>query len=54
MITGLLLWGWLASPMYFGYRGKTVVVFGGSSGIGKSISVAALKRGARVVLLARK
>jgi len=50
----MLLWAWAETPRYFAYTNKVVVVFGGSSGIGKSIGSEALRRGARVVLLSRK
>jgi NAD(P)-dependent dehydrogenase (short-subunit alcohol dehydrogenase family) len=46
------------SPAYldevFGLRGRTAVVTGGSSGIGRSMAVALGRAGARIILVARR
>lgn len=38
----------------FPLRGRVLAVTGGSSGIGKAVALEALKRGAHVILLARR
>ena len=53
VLIGLILCCLPRSAPFFSLRNRVVVVTGGSSGIGKAVALAAARRGAHVVLLAR-
>lgn len=58
VLTGLFALGTVVHvatrPAFFSLRGKVVCITGGSSGIGKSIAAACIKKGAHVAIFARK
>lgn len=54
VLLALVIADWASRPRTFSLAGRTVVITGGSSGIGKATAVAVLRAGGHVALLARK